>query len=168
MRLLWRAQIFLIKSRELPPPPYPTLLKYFHIKFNFRMFLNPISLPSRAEYPVPRSSPDKASVANKPTHTRLRHSSTPNSLSSTKSIDIYVKQPFCNEAEDIYVRRLAGWEERVLKARDERKTRRLQRIRLAKAATDWNRLLLKEELQSYFSGIICFILVKNKFDNIHK
>jgi hypothetical protein len=100
---------------------------------------------------VPSSSSDTAPVANKPTHIRLRHSSTPNSLPSTKTIDIYVKQPFCNEAEDIYVRRLAGWEERVLRARDERRTRRLERIRLAKAATDWNRLLLKEELQNYFS-----------------
>ena len=116
------------------------------------MFLSPVSLPSKAAYLVSSSFPDTAAVTKKTTVTRLRHSSTPNSLPSTQTTDICINQPFCNEAEDIYVRRLAGWEERVLRARDERKTRRLQRIYLAKAKS-----------KIYFKGIVV-----NKDGKIHK
>ena len=73
------------------------------------------------------------------TPSRLRHASAPHSLPSYYQPQTAALRPFCFEAEDVYdhrcrQQRLAGWEERVLRAREERQWRRDKKIALVSAA----------------------------------
>ena len=62
---------------------------------------------------------------------RVRHWSCPDtSLLQAAATDPPSAAVFCREAEDVFVRPLAAWEEHVLRGREERISRRLQRIQL--------------------------------------
>lgn len=70
------------------------------------------------------------SLNDPPTLSRVRHWSCPDKLPSTPSLDTPLSRPFYREMEDTLARPLASWEEKVLRWREERVSRRLKKIAL--------------------------------------
>ena len=67
MRLLWRAQIFLIKSRELSPPPWLFLRLVYLIYLKYFLFCLGVSNDGESKGTpmpdlVPRTNPDPVAM----------------------------------------------------------------------------------------------------------